>query len=136
METKRCARCREIKAIEHFPFEHNKGKRGCYCRKCKAQKDMESRRRRNEKIRNRKRYGVEAMDQQIETLIDQGAIRSDYSPKNRPTTRQEAKRRRLKYYYTGTPCKNGHLDWRRTSDTICVSCHREAEQRYRERAGD
>lgn len=31
----------------------------------------------------------------------------------------------LMYYYTGKPCKNGHLSKRYTSNCICYECHKE-----------
>lgn len=33
-------------------------------------------------------------------------------------------------YFTGVPCKNGHLSQRRTSDRVCISCEREKEKRH------
>ena len=40
---------------------------------------------------------------------------------NYPTTRQEAKATNMKYYFTGLPCKHGHIALRKTKGT-CVEC--------------
>lgn len=37
---------------------------------------------------------------------------------------QEAKRLGLKYYFTGEPCKNGHISKRRVKKGDCVACNR------------
>ena len=39
--------------------------------------------------------------------------------------RSEAKARRLSQYFTGVPCKNGHLTYRYTSSGACAGCIRE-----------
>lgn len=36
--------------------------------------------------------------------------------------RKDAKAKGLKRYFTGKPCKNGHVDWRYTANAHCVSC--------------
>lgn len=38
-------------------------------------------------------------------------------------TLKQAKARGLLYYYTGKPCKHGHIDWRIVSARACVTCH-------------
>lgn len=40
-------------------------------------------------------------------------------------TRSEAKDQGLKHYFTGSPCKRGHVDQRWTSSAKCFSCHYE-----------
>jgi hypothetical protein len=40
---------------------------------------------------------------------------------NLPTTREEAKKTGNKYYFTGQPCKHGHIAARKTKGT-CVEC--------------
>lgn len=37
-------------------------------------------------------------------------------------TRKEAQERGDTYFYTGKPCKNGHVDMRYVSSPICVTC--------------
>jgi hypothetical protein len=40
---------------------------------------------------------------------------------NYPTTREEAKKTGSKYYFTGQPCKHGHIALRKTKGS-CVDC--------------
>jgi hypothetical protein len=40
---------------------------------------------------------------------------------NLPTTREEAKKTGSKYYFTGQPCKHGHIAARKTKGT-CIEC--------------
>lgn len=40
-------------------------------------------------------------------------------------SRQEAKAQGLTQYFTGEPCKNGHVDTRRTDNSACSECQRE-----------
>ncbi len=55
-----------------------------------------------------------------------------------PISRQEAKERGLPRFFTGKPCKRGHVAERWTSNTICVLCHEEGrscpEAKKRQRA--
>lgn len=46
------------------------------------------------------------------------------------TSRKQAIAAGAKHFYTGRPCKNGHLDLRFTSDGKCVSCNREKVRSY------
>ena len=47
-------------------------------------------------------------------------------------TREEARRRGFSEYFTGRPCKHGHVATRRTSCGICLACdeHRRRDPRY------
>ena len=45
-------------------------------------------------------------------------------------TRKEAKRDNLKKYYTGKPCKRGHLSERHTDSGTCIECRSLKEQDY------
>lgn len=47
-------------------------------------------------------------------------------------TRKEALNKGLKTYFTGKPCKRGHICKRYISKSNCVECHNEYAQRYRE----
>jgi hypothetical protein len=51
------------------------------------------------------------------------------------TTREMAKRSGLVKYFTGRPCKNGHLRERYVVDGKCLACKEQAEQRaeYKEK---
>ena len=48
-----------------------------------------------------------------------------------PTSRLEALVKKINYYFTGTPCANGHVDKRRTSDGKCLKCQSEHKKRKR-----
>lgn len=48
--------------------------------------------------------------------------RSDAGPKL--ISRRDAKRLGLKRYFTGKPCKHGHVGERQVSSEACIECHR------------
>lgn len=50
-------------------------------------------------------------------------------------SRKDAIERGLKRYFTGKPCKNGHVSERKVSDCRCISCNQEKEKR-RDRSTD
>ena len=39
-------------------------------------------------------------------------------------SRKQAKEQGLAYYFTGKPCKHGHVSVRQTSKGVCEECHR------------
>jgi len=45
-------------------------------------------------------------------------------------TRKQAKAQGLKHYFTGVPCKNGHISQRTTLDYTCVVCNQVNTERY------
>lgn len=45
-------------------------------------------------------------------------------------TFSQAKIRKLKFYYTGIPCCNGHRTQRYTADKHCVECKRIKNRKY------
>lgn len=45
-------------------------------------------------------------------------------------SRKEAKAQGLSRYFTGKPCKNGHVAERRTASSHCVGCRAEANARW------
>lgn len=50
-------------------------------------------------------------------------------------TRREAVALGLRTYFTGRPCKNGHIDERLTGGRVCLSCKRDfGRQTYKNRA--
>lgn len=51
-------------------------------------------------------------------------------------TRSEAKQQQLSHYFTGKPCKHGHVDIRRTKDTKCAGCDRMYGAQFREARPD
>lgn len=46
------------------------------------------------------------------------------------TTAVAARKQGLKRYFTGKPCKHGHIDMRDTINDMCVSCKREYRRKY------
>lgn len=46
-------------------------------------------------------------------------------------TRAEARAGGLKRFFTGKPCKHGHISERYVSDRCCATCEREGKRRYR-----
>lgn len=51
-------------------------------------------------------------------------------------TREQALDRGLARYFTGTQCKNGHVDERWTRSYSCISCIRLAKRASRKRVAD
>ena len=47
-------------------------------------------------------------------------------------TRAEAREKGLSWYFTGKPCKKGHIDRRYTSNATCFTCAREAAKTCRD----
>lgn len=47
-----------------------------------------------------------------------------------PRSRQEAREQGAKFYFTGKPCKKGHLDKRTSSEGKCLLCGRERVRLY------
>lgn len=47
-----------------------------------------------------------------------------------PSTRSEARRLGVKFYFTGKPCKNGHMANRYASGAGCVPCAKERQKRW------
>ena len=50
-----------------------------------------------------------------------------------PTTQKDAKRMGSRRYFTGRPCKNGHLCERHARNGDCVQCRREHKKRNEQR---
>ena len=46
---------------------------------------------------------------------------------------KEAKRRGLTRYFTGKPCKRGHISERRINNHTCIKCVRETSKGYQAR---
>ena len=46
-------------------------------------------------------------------------------------SRTEAKAKGLRFYFTGKPCKHGHLAERVVYNSTCVECARAALKKYR-----
>lgn len=57
---------------------------------------------------------------------------ADVSPDGRPiVSLADARAAGLKRYFTGLPCRSGHISERRTSGSVCLACHAEAGVRFR-----
>lgn len=50
-----------------------------------------------------------------------------------PSTPKEAKLKGEKYYFTGKPCKNGHVDKRASHNGVCMSCLQIATAKWTEK---
>lgn len=59
-------------------------------------------------------------------------MRDDLGCSPSPVSREEAAQRGLSRFYTGKPCKAGHIDHRYVSNKHCVACNA-AKTRLRER---
>lgn len=46
-------------------------------------------------------------------------------------SRQEAIKRGLRHYFTGRPCKRGHIEPRFVSIRTCMGCERESSAKYK-----
>jgi len=51
--------------------------------------------------------------------------------KHLPKTRSEAINLNSTHYFTGKPCKNGHVDKRRTAKGVCLSCSKDFAKKKR-----
>lgn len=45
-------------------------------------------------------------------------------------SRKEALEQNLKYYFTGKPCKNGHIDERQPKTCVCRQCVRDSGKKW------
>lgn len=55
----------------------------------------------------------------------------DVMPTPTPIALAEARAKGEKHYFTGVPCKNGHLSLRSTNKQRCLACMREWQQKRR-----
>jgi len=89
---------------------------------------IECRRKRNRNYHRRlsaeKRGQAEWQDGRIQKMIDLDALIES----GLPTSRQEAKKSGSKYYFTGDPCRNGHLSPKYTGGR-CIQCNRDSNRR-------
>ena len=46
------------------------------------------------------------------------------------TDLQDARKRKLKFYFTGNPCSNKHISKRYVASRACVECHKEHSKSY------
>jgi len=48
-------------------------------------------------------------------------------------SRKEAKEKNISHYFTGIPCKHGHISKRRTSNGTCFECHLKVNAKWRDK---
>ncbi len=86
------------------------------CLECSRERSRDYHRRRSAE----KRGQAEWQNGRVQKMIDLDALIES----GLPTSRQEAKKSGSKYYFTGDPCRNGHLS-PRYRDGGCIQCHRD-----------
>ncbi len=91
-----------------------------YCLECDRKKSRDRRRR----LSAKKRGLAEWQDGRVQRMVDLDALIES----GLPTSRQEAKKSGSKYYFTGDPCRNGHLSPRYMRGD-CVQCTRDRNRR-------
>ncbi len=90
------------------------------CVECRRQTDRNYHRR----LVAKKRGQAEWQDGRVQNMLDLDALIES----GLPTSRQEAKKSGSKYYFTGDPCRNGHLSPRYMRGD-CVQCIRHRKRR-------
>ncbi len=94
-----------------------------HCLECTRKEDRDYHRR----LSAEKRGQAEWQNGRVQNMIDLGALIES----GLPTSRQEAKKSASKYYFTGDPCRYGHLSPRHRGGQ-CIQCTRD----WRRRAAD
>ncbi len=91
-----------------------------HCVECsrKASRDYHRR------LSAKKRGQAEWRNGRVQKLVDLDALIES----GLPTSRQEAKKSGSKYYFTGDPCRNGHLS-PRYRGSQCIQCNRDRVRR-------
>ena len=89
---------------------------------------IECRRKRNRNYQRRlsaeKRGQAEWQDGRVQRMIDLDALIES----GLPTSRQEATKSGSKYYFTGNPCRNGHLSPKYMGGK-CIQCNRDRSRK-------
>ena len=91
-----------------------------HCLECTRKLDRDRGRRRSAE----KRGQVEWQNGRVQNMLDLDALIAS----GLPTSPQEAKKSGSKYYFTGNPCRNGHLS-PRYMDSKCIQCNRNRRRR-------
>ncbi len=91
-----------------------------HCLGCKRKIDRDRRRR----LSAEKRGQAEWQNGRVQKMLDLDALIES----GLPTSPQEAKKSGSTYYFTGDPCRNGHLS-PRYRDGQCVQCNRDGRRR-------
>jgi len=87
-----------------------------HCLECSRKIDRNRYRRRSAE----KRGQTEWQNGRVQKMVDLDALIES----GLPTSRQEAKKSGSTYYFTGNPCRNGHLS-PRYRDGQCIQCSRD-----------
>ncbi len=90
------------------------------CVECRRKKSRDRQRR----LSAEKRGQAEWQDGRVQNMLDLDALIES----GLPTSRQGATKSDSKYYFTGDPCRNGHLS-PRYRDGKCIQCHRDLGRR-------
>jgi len=91
-----------------------------HCLECSRKMDRDRRRR----LSAKKRGQAEWQNGRVQNMLDLDALIAS----GLPTSPQEAKKSGSKYYFTGNPCRNGHLSPRYMSGD-CIQCTRDGRRR-------
>ncbi len=95
-----------------------------HCLQCSRKESRDYHRR----LSNKKRGLAEWQNGRVQKMIDLDALIAS----GLPTSRQEAKKSGSTYYFTGNPCRNGHLSPRYMNGD-CIQCNRDRTRRARTR---
>lgn len=60
----------------------------------------------------------------------------DAANDNLPATPKQARAAGVRIYFTGKPCKHGHIAPRRTVNSMCLKCHEDFIEKYKPRRNE
>jgi hypothetical protein len=73
---------------------------------------------------------IPLLDRLAVSPVEAAGLLSETKRKPKIITRKAALARGLSRYYTGKPCKNGHVVERRTRNETCLACELDYQRRY------
>ncbi len=91
-----------------------------HCLECRRKESRD----RHRRLSAEKRGQAEWQDGRVQKMVDLDALIES----GLPTSRQEAKKSGSKHYFTGDPCRNGHLS-PKYRDGDCIQCNRDRVRR-------
>ncbi len=113
---------------ERYYFSGSLCRYGHLCPRFLNGKCLECRRNRirdyHRRLSAKKRGQAEWQNGRVQKLVDLDALIES----GLPTSRQEAMKSGSKYYFTGNPCRNGHLSPKYTGGN-CIQCTRDRNRR-------
>lgn len=68
--------------------------------------------------------------------MDDATVGEPKAGNNLPSTMREARKLGYKRYYTGKPCKRGHVTERLSNNGYCLECHRQSTGKWRKENPD